>query len=236
MKKYTFIFTALILFLISCAQADGNAGDKSDSSSESAPAPVGKLYLNTTMWSGSLSIKWIWIGADGSIVVDPKHGVDPIDIAAETKDNAANTGTFKVVNTDLVITWKNGKSEKWGFEKKGADFSYLNVGVLTKQPSMAANYKLTGKFSAGAVTANLAATSTLVFSGDGKFTEGRMGSVSTPQDGASSSDRRTGTYNITGNTLKLNYSSGEKVAAVIAIMDIGGRKWLIINDSSYPQQ
>ena len=225
----------LVLLMAHCGNA-GNTTQKKSDNTEAEVGPVGKLYLNTTMWSGSLSITWIWLGANGDIVVDPKHGADPIDLAAEAADNKANTGTYKVVGKDLVITWKNGKSGKWPFEKDKGDYSYINGGVTTRQPVMPANYKLEGKYSAGAITANLSASSTIVFSKDGKFTEGRLGGVSTTEAGATSTDNRSGTYNVTGNTLKLNYNGGKKEVAVIAVMMIGARKWLIINSSSYPQQ
>lgn len=232
--KFSLSLLALVCILSSCTSASNNTPAESSSS---VAAATGKLFLRTTMWSGSLSIEWIYLGNDGTIVFNPKNGVNPVNIAAEIKNNQSATGTYKVVGTMLQIKWKDGKSANWNFEKTKGEYSAIDGGITVIPDVLPANYKLNGSYSAGAVTANLSASSTLNFTPDGKFTEGRYGAVSTAETGASSADKRAGTYTITGNTLKLKYNNGENYVAVVGIYKISNTlTYFIINNSSYKQQ
>ncbi|MDQ7949045.1 MAG: hypothetical protein REI78_16325 [Pedobacter sp.] len=227
--KISLLLVAIFLSALSCTSANSDEA--------AGAAPNGKLFLRTVMWGGSLDISWVYLGNDGTIIFNPKNGVNPVNIAVESANNAANTGNYKVVGKNLQITWKNGKTATWSFEKTAGEFSAIDGGLLSSPAALPNNYKLNGQYAAGAVTANLSSSSTLVFTPDGKFKESRYGAVSTAETGASSADSRAGTYNVTGNTLRLKYNSGETYIAVVGIYKISDQlTYFIINNSSYKQQ
>lgn len=233
--KITLSLLPLLFILVSCTSATNSATEAENENSVASTS--GKLFLKTTMYGSSLNISWVYLGNDGSIVYNPKHGVNPINITAENTDNTASSGNYKVVGNTFQIKWKNGKSENWSFEKTKGEYSAINGGIVTQATALPVNYKLNGSYSGGAVTANLSSSSTLNFTSDGKFTEGRLGAVSTAEVGASSADKRAGTYVVNGNTLKLKYNSGENYVAVVGIYKISDKlTYFIINSSSYKQE
>lgn len=94
-------------------------------------ASRGSVYLRTVMFNG-LSITWVYLGNDGVIVWDPKHGVDPVNVAAEKADNSANTGTYKLAGNKLLVNWQNGKSAEMSVEYNGKAISAIDGGLTTK--------------------------------------------------------------------------------------------------------
>ncbi len=232
--KLSLSLLLLVFTIYSC-----NSANKSSNNRETGVplAASGRLFLKTTMWSSGLSIEWIYLGSDGTIIFNPKYGVNPVNIVEESTKNASNIGTYKVVGNTFQIKWKNGKSESWPFEKSKGEYSAINGGIVTIPEALPVNYKLNGSYSAGAITANLSSSSTLNFTSDGKFTQGSYGAVSTNETGASSTSKNSGTYNVSGNTLKLKYNSGETYIAVVGIYKISNTlSYFIINSSSYKQQ
>lgn len=233
--KFSLAVILLLFTFFRCTSA--NNSNATEETNATTIASTGKVYLKTTMWGSGLSIEWIYLGNDGTIISNPKYGVNPINIAAESANNLAGIGTYKIVDNTFQIKWKNGKSATWNFEKAKGEYSAINGGIVTIPDALPANYKLNGSYSAGAVTANLSSSSTLNFTPDGKFTEGRHGTVSTTETSASASDKRGGIYTVTGNTLKLKYNSGETYIAVVGIYKISNTlTYFIINSSSYKQK
>ena len=198
----------------------------------------GKLYLRTVMWMGSgLEISWLFLGNNGMIIRDPKHGVNPVNYPAEAADNAANTGKYKIAGNKLYVSWQNGQTSEWPLEYNHGGLSAVDGGIVTQPDGMPANYRLSGQYAGGAVLPNVASTHTFVFSKDGTFTLNKYGTVYTPQITGQSESNSRGTYYITGNTLHLDFANGEKAVAVIWIWDEGeGGKHLVINKSSFPQE
>lgn len=233
MKK-VFLFAALALAV--CSASFGQTPKKkSPAAKPAATASTGDVYLRTVMFRG-LQISWVYLGKDGVIIMDPKHGVNPVNLAAEKKDNAAYTGTYKQVGEKLLIAWENGKSAEWGIEfndKKA--ISAIDGGLATKQPPLPADYRIEGRFSARASTANLLSSTTLTFSKDGTFSQSSFGGVSTADTSATSQSSTSGTYTITGNTLTLAFKDGKKTHSVITVMDLG-KTYLVIDSASYPQE
>jgi hypothetical protein len=62
----------------------------------------GKLYFRTFMWTGTygstLEMTWIYMGNNGSIVRNPKNGVNPVNFAAELANNSDNVGKYAISN------------------------------------------------------------------------------------------------------------------------------------------
>lgn len=226
---------ALALCSTSCGQKPQYGTSSTSPAKPAATASAGDVYLRTTIFRG-LHISWVYLGKDGVIIKDPKHGVNPVNLAAEKKDNPDYTGTYKQVGGKLLITWQNGKSAEWSieFDDKKA-ISAIDGGLATKQPPLPADYRIEGRFSARASTANLLSSTTLTFSKDGTFTQGSFGGVSTADTGATSQSSTSGTYTISGNTLTLIFADGKKTHSVITIMDLG-KRYLVIDSASYPQE
>jgi hypothetical protein len=202
---------------------------------------TGKLYLRTfgrvigTRYS--LDINWIFLGADGTIVYDPKNGVDPISYKNEEQNNGNNIGKYQVVGKKMIITWRNGKKAEWSLESKGSDFSTINGGIVTRQDRLPANYRIAGQYAASAVMPNVASVRTFVFSKDGTFTHNSLGTVTTADVTGQKEWNQKGTYTISGNTLTLNFADGTIRKAVVCIWDMGdGTKSLVINGSYFPQE
>lgn len=226
MKNFLMMaFAAVMLF--SCKSTGGSAGRD------------GKLYMRTVMWSGtygsSTEISWIYLGDDGTIVYNPKHGVDPINMQEEKKDNAAYTGTYKIEGNKINVTWSNGKAESWTLEKDGSKYSAINGGLVSEPEALPNNYKLEGKFSAGGVLPNVASSSDLVFKNDGTFTLSDLVTVSTEGGGASANNLNAGKYEINGNTLVLNFNNGTKEISPITKWE-SGKRFLVIGPNSYPEE
>ena len=194
----------------------------------------GNLYMRTSMFGSSLNISWIYLGTDGVIVQNPIAGANPIDLAKEKAKNAAHTGTYKMQGNKILINWSNGKKAEWQIDKEGAKITGIDGGIVTQPASMPAGYKLEGRFSASAVTANLSSANTFLFKKDGAFDLKRSGAVSTSGGGAISKDQKSGKYTITGNTLTLKFADGTVEKSLINIMNISGSKYLIINSGRFP--
>jgi len=201
----------------------------------------GKLYFRTFMWTGmygsSLDISWIHLGNMGSIVVNPENGTNPVNYAAELRTNASNLGKYKIENNKLVITWNNGKKDQWSLETKGGEITAINSGIATRPQPMPANYRISGQYAGGAVLPNVSSIRTFVFTKDGTFTLNRSGAINTADVSSLSQDTNGGTYSISGNTLRLNFDNGQKEVANILIWNMGeGKKYLVINGTSFPQE
>jgi len=204
-------------------------------------AATGKLYFRTLMWVNqygtSLDLSWLYLGSNGMIVKDPKHGVDPINYALELADNSANVGKYIIVNNKMNVTWQNGKKVAWNLETKNGDLTAIDAGLVSRPRALPAAYKLNGQFAAGAFLPNVSSVSTFVFKNNGTFTLNKSGAVSTADDSSLSKSDSNGTYTIKGNTLTLNFENGKKEVAVIWVWDQGnGKRNLVINKRSFPQE
>ena len=203
-------------------------------------APAAATYLRavqTGSTGNTQDISWIYLTTDGIIVKDPKYGVDPIDIAAEKKHNASKTGRYTITDNKMIINWENGKTAEWTIDRKGNEFSSIDGGTVGKQTPLPANYRIAGQYTAESILPSVSSSTTLVFSKDGTFSQSSFGGVNTASGSAVSQDLSDGTYNISGNTLRLNYANGQKIVSMITIWTLAdGKKYLVINGSSFPQK
>lgn len=198
----------------------------------------GKLYLRTHMWTGmygsSLDISWIYLGNDGIIVRNPVHGVNPVITAKEKSDNPKNTGTYQLKDNKLLIVWSDGKTVEWKTEKKGADFSAINGGIVSRPASMPNNYRISGEYTASSVMPNVSSVQKLIFDKDGRFQMKQSGAITTPDATATKQTDKQGSYDISGNTLSLRFDNGETKRATLAIWNMDGKENLVINSKYYP--
>jgi hypothetical protein len=219
-------FLSFILFgFIICLSACKSSGSRD-----------GKLYLQSYFFNG-LSLSWIYLGNDGTIVRNPKNGVDPVDYNLEKQNNADNAGTYKINDKKMHIIWQDGKTADWDLEYDKGEISAIDGGIVTLQTGLPAGYKLDGQYAASAMLANVGQVQTFVFKNDGTFTLSTLGVVETKDVGATAEGNKKGTYSITGNTMRINFDDGEKIVAVITVFGKDGeKKFLVLNNSSFPQE
>jgi hypothetical protein len=101
---------------------------------------------------------------------------------------------------------------------------------------MPKDYFIEGQYAASTVLPNVANSHTLIFKKDGTFSLTNSGTVTTPDVSKSSESSHAGNYNISDNTLTLNFSNGEIKKSVICIWKMGEEKNLVINSEYYPQE
>lgn len=194
-----------------------------------------KTYFYTTMYGSSLDVSWIFLGSDGTVVRNPKNGVNPINYKAELTGNENNVGKYKISGNTIMVTWANGSTSKWNTTAKNGEYETIDGGIVSRQTGMPANYRLSGTFTASAFLSGLSSVHKLTFNKDGSFVLNKSGAVATSNVAALSQGQSGGTYNITGNTLTLNFADGQKQVSVICIWDNGSKKNLVINSSYFPQ-
>lgn len=197
---------------------------------------TGDLYLRTSFFGTSLSISTLFLSKDGIIVRDAKHGVDPLDLEKEKQDNSYNSGTYTIRDGKMDIRWNDGKSVSWRVEYKNGVMSGLDGGVVTLQKKMPSGYKLNGRFAALGVTANASSSQSYTFNEDGTFGLKSTAAVDNGEETGKSTDHKNGRYTVSGNTLTLHFNNGQTTHSVICIHTLGGKKHLIINRGSYPQE
>lgn len=211
-------------------RAPGTNGDVKISLDKKAK---GKLYLRHIRWlaTGGSSLDWYFLADNGTIVVDPKHGTDPVNLAAERVDNMKNMGTYSIEGDLLKIKWVNGTNTDVEVEYKDGDICRIDaMSLVMRQTGVPAGYTLNGTYSGVTGVGNIAAGRTFSFSNNGSFTGVNTGYVSAEQGNATAEKNISGTYNITGNTLTLTYADGTIEKAPIAIWE----SRLVIGNVSLP--
>ena len=213
-------FTIAIIYMVSLV-----------SCKSSSTGNDGKLYLRTNLCLGCtfLEVQWIYLSDDARIVLNPKRGVNPVDVNAESADNPANTGKYKIDGDQLNITWNNGKSTSWKLEKRDGEISAINYGGVIIPESFPSNYKFDGEYIGGGVLQTEPDITSMKYNDDGTF--------NFTNSGIAYENGITGKYFVTGNTLTLNFDNGKKETATFTITDNQkGNKYIIIDTASLHQQ
>lgn len=205
--------------------------------SGSTPPSNGKLYIRTIFMSGSLSISFVYLGNDGTIVIDPKLGADPINPDAEAK-LSTRVGKYSISNKNATVTWRDGSKNSYSVEYQKGEISGWDAGVMVKCDKYPANTRFEKSFKGGNVVSG---GGTLVgsfrnynFHSNGTFDLGTQGIISTTETGASSDKSFKGTYILGGNTLKLTFDDGKADTFVIApFEDYYGKEGFILNGTHF---
>jgi hypothetical protein len=221
---FAFVLAAL---LISCSNNNKSSGN-------------GTVYLRTfytAFGGGSLTISWIYLGKDGIIVYNPRHGVDPINMEAEKKDNEKNVGKYEIDGDKIKIVWDNGKKNEWSIEKEKGEITIIDGGIVTVPDKFEKGETIKGKFAALAVSSGFSRVQSFVFKKDGKFDVVTSTAVSNDYASSYGENNKGGTYELEGNTLRMEFEDGRKEAATITHWkQDDGKLHLVINDSSFPQE
>jgi len=227
MKKLT-VFV-LLLMLLSC-----------NNDQQSSGGAAGTTYLRTlytAFGGGSLTISWIWLGDDGTIVHNPVHGVNPVRIEAEKKDNADNVGTYKMEGDKMLITWSNNKTDEWSIDRKDGKISIIDGGITTVPNEFEKGETIEGQFAAVALGGAFSRVQTMVFKKDGSFAIETSTAVSNEYVSEIGKTGQRGRYELDGNTLRMQFEDGkEQVATIAHWKDEDGTITLVINNSSFPQE
>ncbi len=167
------------------------------------------LYLRTTYFAGSLSLNTMYFGPSSRVVIDPPHGVDPLNMDAEAKEAPDRVGTYTLQGNTIHITWANGKTADLPVEFENGTISAYDGGLLTKAEAYPANKRLAGTYAWGASTTNVSSARTIQFSADGTYVMTTLGGIrSIPGNNGSAQGTETGTYTLGGNTLTLHAANG----------------------------
>ena len=222
------IFTIIIsTVLFACSNAESDSGN-------------GTTYLRTlytAFGGGSLTISWIYLGNDGTIVYNPKHGVNPVDMDAEKGDNSENVGTYKIEDEKIKITWSNNKTDEWSIEKKDGEISIIDGGITTVPNQFKEGETIQGSFSAMALGGSFSRVQTMTFRKDGTFGVSTSTAVNNDYVSEIGKNSSEGTYKLNGNTLRMKFDDGnEQVANIAHWKEAGEKLTLVINNSSFPQE
>jgi hypothetical protein len=221
---FAFVLAAL---LISCSNSGKKSGD-------------GTVYLRTmytAFGGGSLTISWIYLGNDGTIVHNPRHGVDPINIEAEKKDNEENVGTYEIDDHKMKIVWSNDKKDEWSIEKEKGEITIIDGGIATVPDKFEEGETINGKFAATALGSGFSRVQSFIFKKNGKFDLVTSTAVSNEYISDYGENSKGGSYELEGNTLRLQFEDGRKETATISHWkQDDGKLHLVINNSSFPQE
>jgi hypothetical protein len=234
------------LLLASCSNNETTAGDddvvaKESGTGESSKAddsrkenPKGTLYLRSYI-VGGLSIGWLWLGDDGSFVENPVNGANPIDMAAEKVENAANAGTYTKNGDVISVTCFTGKTEQWKMEYLDGKLNTIDGWFVAPQEGLPDDYKLNGNFTGNFKIGNLSKQQTYSFSNDGTLVLTGMATVNVDgAGGTATGDAEKGTYTINGNTLHIRMNNGDQSVALIGVIP-GDKPSIIINYTMFMQ-
>lgn len=175
-----------------------------------AASPIATgLYLRTTYFAGSLSLDTLYFGPGNRLVINPPHGVDPVDFEALAKELPDRVGTYVIQGNTIRITWANGKTDQLPVEFEGGAISAYDGGLMVKADAYPPNQRLSGTYAWGGSTANVSAARTIQLSADGTYSMTALGGIrSIPGNNGSAQATETGTYTLGGNTLVLHPANG----------------------------
>lgn len=191
--------------------ADGAGPEKS--------AGLDGLHFKMIFAYGSFQQEHFLFSRDGKYYAGlPTGGPEHFDWARAEREQPATTGTYQIVNGELLLTPANGKAgTKYKYEV-GADGVLLDGILLTKVDAFKPGGTLDGSYSWGALVgrgsgATVSAGVSYRFKPDGTFTCSRVAGVAVTAAGdshsASTEGETSGTYTVSGNTMELKHKSGQ---------------------------
>jgi hypothetical protein len=220
MRIKLFFLPALLLISVSACSQSGSEADKSKPTKKNtvAQTPTGRLYLRSIMYiiTGKVDLGWYYLGDDGTLVKNPKNGVQPVNIKAEKINNNSNTATYKITGNRITIKWATGDQNILPLKFKEGEIIEMDVmGTMIRQKGLPKGFTLNGTYR-GLNNGGL-----YNFESSGCFYRSIF------EDGEKV--EREGTYTIKGNNLKLVFSDGTKEDCLIALLE----EDLVINNSFY---
>ncbi|MBK8953858.1 MAG: hypothetical protein IPM85_18120 [Chitinophagaceae bacterium] len=219
--KSVLLPAVLLISLFACSQTGSKAKKTTTKKTTTVQVPTGRLYLRSIMYiaTGKVDLGWYYLGDDGTLVKNPKNGVQPVNVKAEKLNNNSNTGTYKIVGNRIEIKWTTGDVSVMPLKFKDGDISEMDLmGIMIRQKGLPKGFVLSGAckgFNNGGA---------YIFEKDGIFIR------SLYEDGQQV--EKQGTFLVKGNNLILTFTDGTKEHCLIALLD----EDLIINNSYYTVQ
>lgn len=183
-------------------------------------ATSGKTYVRSIRWiaTGNTEISWYFLGDNGVIVVDPVHGLNPVNLSLEQADNFKNIGYYTIANNQINIKWLSGNTTTMGLTYKNGDITEMDAGgIMVRQRGLPDNYKLSGTYTGSISYGNVGSSGTYTFTKDGRITKSQTGTVTTADAAGRSTNAKSGNYTVKGNTLFVTYNDGTKETANIGV-------------------
>lgn len=219
MRIKLFILPAfLIASIFACSQTGSKVKNKQTKKVTTTQTATGRLYLRSIMYitTGKVDLSWYYLGDDGTLVKNPKNGVNPVNSKAETENNFEKTGTYKITGNKIATKWAKGGENTLSLKFKDGDITEMDVmGTMIRQKGLPKDFKLSGTYR-GLNNGGL-----YYFESNGCFYRSLI------EDGEKV--EREGTYSINGNNLVLVFSDGKKELCLIALLD----EDIVINTSFY---
>lgn len=204
--------TAVVMFVGCSASADGPAA------ATTSGKPVG-FYFMTRYWSYTRTLeKAAWYFApDGTVYENLETGFSPEDLAA----HKGRKGKLQLVGSDVQVTWSDGKISKSNFQREKSGFAW-DGGIFTPVQVVADKKKIVGVYDGGESLTRrgdwASIAKKLTLNADGTYRlEGVAFVKSETKDfelAASSDKTTTGTWDVSGYSLKLKEAGGKTVRQI----------------------
>lgn len=231
----------LILFiaLISSAFLSCSKENKVEEAVAGGNGIAGDLYLRTQIGSSSsLQITWIFLGTDGTIIKNPRLGVNPLDKDKETAINPASVGKYTQNGDKMDITWNDGSKQSLNVQYKDGKMSGYDGGVCTVAKSFSADsfpnevYTGQGAFGGGTLSEYI----TLTLNSDKTYIW--FSRIYVQQTGTWSEKTENGTYTLNKNTLRLIAPNGASHPEYFTVQpyDMGNQIDLILGQSHFKRK
>lgn len=190
------------------------------------------------LWvNGTLELSFIYLGDDGTIVMDPRLGADPVNPEEEAK-LGTKVGKYTLSDEKADVTWSDGSKSTYNLQYNKGDISGWDSGIMVRCDKYPANTKFEKSFKGGNVVSGggslVGSFQTYNFHQNGTFDLGTQGTISTAETGGISTGSYKGTYQLGGNTLKLAFEDGKTDTFVITpFEDYYGKEGFILNGTHF---
>lgn len=219
MRTKLFVLPAFMLLSFSaCSQTGSKGKNKQIKKVNTTLTATGSLYLRSIMYitTGKVDLGWYYLGDDGTLVKNPKNGVQPVNIKAEKENNLEKTGTYKISGNKITIKWATGDENTLSLKFKDGDITEMDVmGTMIRQKGLPKDFKLNSAYR------GLNNGGVYNFESNGNFSRSLFENGERVE--------REGTYRINGNNLVLVFSDNTKELCLIALLD----EDIVINTSFY---
>lgn len=217
-----FVVGALMIGIGFALPAAGGAAPESPGWEDGHP--VG-LYLMTRFWigTGSLEKASYYFTSDGRVYVDPQEGFSDEELAR----HHGRHGTVRGGDGELIFTWSDGKEQRGRLERgEGRGFTW-DMGIFAPVEPFDDEKELVGRWEGGS-SASFAGTRgatsrSFDLRDDGTFSGGSVATLQSASResvaSAGSSGDHSGTWELDGYALVLEYDDGRTARGVVFPLD-----------------
>jgi hypothetical protein len=187
------------------------------------------LFMRTQFWGSQLEISWLYF-TDKKVIRNPMHGVNPIQLEKELATNSKNIADYTLAGNKMNLKWGDGRAHTVNVEFKNGVLSAFDGGLCGKTKPFPYKYFPDLTYSGLASYGNVTRSVTMFLGKDGKFSSNIIGAVSGSGNFtgvASSTNSKSGTYSINGNTINFRYDDGSEWRPIAQPYDMGKQEMII---------